>query len=248
MQSDNIADLAKALVKAQARLEGARKDSRNPHLNSKYADLASVWDACREAITGNGLSVVQTLDDNCGDNQVCVVTTLLHESGQWIRSRLRMVASRPSKQGEQIDPQSVGSAITYARRYALAAIVGVCPEDDDAEAAMQRGGRSQTRGESERPQTSTRPKAGENQPGQATNTMTVINNPGVAAAKAVCLQIKKVMKEYGLAPGDVQKIGEIASLQAAVDNGDIESLQRALRLLEEKVVIPRREAMEATQA
>src|SRR5689334_6923256 len=137
--SEHIADLAKALSKAQAKMAGARKEARNPHLHTRYADLASVWEACRGPLTENGLSVVQTLDDaDCAENQICVVTTLLHESGQWIRSRLRMVASRVSRQGEQVDPQVIGSAITYARRYSLAAIVGVSPEDDDAETAMQR--------------------------------------------------------------------------------------------------------------
>lgn len=129
MQSESIAKLAEALSKAQGKIKGAAKDTANPFFKSKYADLASVWDACREALTENGLCVLQTTED--GIEHVTVITTLSHSSGEWIRGRLTM---KPVKN----DPQGIGSAITYARRYALAAIVGVAPEDDDGEAASGR--------------------------------------------------------------------------------------------------------------
>ena len=132
MQSENINELAAALSKAQGKITGALKDSSNPFFKSKYADLASVWDACREQLSANGLAVVQSLS-NEADN-IIVITTLVHSSGQWMRGSL---AVKPVKH----DPQGIGSAITYARRYALAAIVGVAQIDDDAEAAM---GRKQT--------------------------------------------------------------------------------------------------------
>jgi hypothetical protein len=128
-QSDAINELAAALAKAQAKVKGAAKDKSNPHFRNDYADLASIWDACREAITSNGLSVVQTTDASDG-TIVTVYTTLLHQSGQWLRGALTM---KPQK----VDPQGIGSCITYARRYALAAIVGVAPEDDDGNAASQ---------------------------------------------------------------------------------------------------------------
>jgi hypothetical protein len=102
-------------------------DSENPFFHSKYADLSSVWEACRELLTKNGLAVVQTMGGETHES-VTVITTLAHISGQWIRGGLTM---KPTKQ----DPQGIGSAITYARRYALASIVGVCPEDDDGAAA-----------------------------------------------------------------------------------------------------------------
>lgn len=125
--SAEINEIAAALAKAQGKIEGAMKDKTNPHFRSSYADLASVWDACREQLSSNGLALVQTTDGNDPD-RVTVVTTLLHTSGQWMRGRLTM---RPTK----ADPQGVGSVITYARRYALAAMVGVAPEDDDGNAA-----------------------------------------------------------------------------------------------------------------
>lgn len=129
MQSNEIGKLAEALAKAQAVMEGASKSSANPFFKSKYADLASVWDACRKPLSDNGLSVVQPtefLPDQ--PDMVCVVTTLMHTSGEWISGRL---AGRPVKQ----DPQGVGSLITYFRRYGLQSIVGIAPEDDDGNAA-----------------------------------------------------------------------------------------------------------------
>ncbi len=118
-----------ALAKAQAKIEGASKTNVNPHFRSKYADLASVWDACREALTSNGIAVIQRpVASESGS--VAIETILAHESGEYITGTLSM---RPTK----ADPQGIGSAITYARRYALASMVGVAPEDDDGNAASR---------------------------------------------------------------------------------------------------------------
>lgn len=127
--SEQINELAAALAKAQGQIEGAKKDSINPHFKNRYADLSAVWDACREALTTNGLSVVQSAE-NC-EAGYGVTTMLLHTSGQWMRGTLYL---KPAKD----DPQGAGSALTYARRYALAAMVGIAPEDDDANAASQK--------------------------------------------------------------------------------------------------------------
>lgn len=124
--SEQINELASALAKAQGKITGALKDSANPFFKSKYADLASVWDACRAALSENGLAVVQFPESD--DSGLYVVTTLTHASGQWMRSRLRLTPKDDS-------PQAAGSAITYGRRYALAAAVGVAQVDDDANAA-----------------------------------------------------------------------------------------------------------------
>ena len=129
--SENLQEIATALAKAQAKVKGAAKDSLNPHFRSKYADLASVWDACRDALTSNGLSVVQF--PGYADGVATLDTILLHSSGQWIQG----TAGAPlSKQ----DAQGVGSALTYLRRYALAAVASVSPEDDDGNAATKPGG------------------------------------------------------------------------------------------------------------
>lgn len=127
--SENLNELATALAKVQGALKPAVKSSSNPYFKSKYADLQSCWDSCRSLLTSNGLSVSQTFCESPSGESVTVSTTLLHASGQWISGDLTM---KPAK----ADPQGIGSAITYARRYALAAIVGiVADEDDDGNAA-----------------------------------------------------------------------------------------------------------------
>lgn len=129
-QSEQINALAAALAKAQGEIKGAIKDSKNPFFKSNYADLASIQDACREPLSKNGLCVMQTTDTDEHGNTY-IFTTLAHSSGQWMQGKLKI---NPQKN----DPQAVGSALTYARRYALAAIVGIAQVDDDAESAMNR--------------------------------------------------------------------------------------------------------------
>lgn len=115
--------LARALAKAQGAMRLAAKDKANPHFRASYATLASVWDACREPLSANGLAVVQCVA-SVDRATVTVETRLLHEGGESVASSLTMPVAQPTAQG-------IGSAITYARRYALAALVGVAPDDDD---------------------------------------------------------------------------------------------------------------------
>jgi len=126
--SESIAALAGALAKAQLQIEPASKNATNPHFRSHYADLASIWDACRGPLNTNGLSIVQfPCDGDVGRTGLC--TMLLHSSGEYISE---VVTTRSQKD----DPQGLGSALTYLRRYALAAVVGVtATEDDDGNAA-----------------------------------------------------------------------------------------------------------------
>lgn len=126
--SDSVAALAAALAKAQGMMSHASKDAQNPHFKSRYADLAAVWSAVREPLSVNGLSVVQTVAQ--GDGTVGVRSLLLHASGEWVCSVLEMPVAQKT-------PQGYGSALTYARRYALAALVGIAQDDDDAEAATR---------------------------------------------------------------------------------------------------------------
>lgn len=135
--SEQINEFAAALAKAQGQIQGAVKDSTNPAFKSRYADLASVWDACRVALSLNGLAVVQ--GPALADRGVSVTTRLLHSSGQWAESTLILPMDKATAQG-------AGSAITYARRYALAAMVGVAPDDDDdGNAASQQPAQQQHR-------------------------------------------------------------------------------------------------------
>lgn len=128
-KSDSIAKLATALAKAQGQMEDAAKSSTNPHFKSKYADLASVRDAIREPLAANGLSYIQMPRIN--GNMVEVETLLMHESGECISDVLKMPFAKP-------DAHGIGSAITYARRYALMGVFGIAPDDDDGNAATNK--------------------------------------------------------------------------------------------------------------
>ena len=132
--SPEIDELAGALAKAQGAIRAAVKDSLNPHFKSKYADLAGVMEAAREPLSSNGLSVTQWPGE-CADNQMSMTTVLAHSSGQWMRETLTIPLSK-------VDAQGYGSATTYARRYALAAAVGIVQDDDDGNAASNPKGAS----------------------------------------------------------------------------------------------------------
>ena len=132
-QSETIGKLAEALSKAQGEIEGARMDSSNPFFKSKYADLTSVWEACRKPLTKHGLSIIQSPGYICESPEYISLTTrMCHISGEWVEDVIAMKPVKP-------DPQSVGSLITYMRRYSLQSFVGVAPEDDDGNAASGQG-------------------------------------------------------------------------------------------------------------
>lgn len=128
LKSESIAALAKAIALSQLHVENALKSSTNPHFKSKYADLAEILNTVRPVFSANGIAIVQTPTFESG--VASVETMLCHESGEFISS----VCSSPvSKQ----DAQGIGSAITYLRRYSLAAMCGIAQEDDDGQHAVQ---------------------------------------------------------------------------------------------------------------
>ncbi len=128
MQSETVGALAAALAKAQGAIKPAPLDRDNPFFKSRYATLASLWESARAALSANGLAVTQTTDFD--DGRIVLITTLLHSSGEWI------VSVYPVEPADR-KPQALGSAITYARRYAFGALVGLssAEEDDDGNAA-----------------------------------------------------------------------------------------------------------------
>jgi len=139
IQETKTPNIAVALCNVQKTELIAITDSENPFHHSKYADLSSVWAAIRKPITDNGLSVIQTTEPY--DNGVTVITTLMHISGETITTKLstRVPEKAPDKNGvAQSNIQSLGSAITYLRRYSLAAMVGVSTMDDDAESVVRK--------------------------------------------------------------------------------------------------------------
>ena len=134
--STTIANLAGALSLAQGEMTFAAKSSKNPFFKSNYADLASVWEACRGPLSKHGLSIIQNVE-TVGEH-VSVETILLHQSGEWTRSTLVVPVVGA------LTPQSVGSANTYARRYALSATVGLAQADDDGNSSS---GKAETKAE-----------------------------------------------------------------------------------------------------
>lgn len=136
-KSETVAELAKAMTKMQGQLTSVRKDKVNPFYHSLYADLSSVWEVCRKPLAENGLGVIQALDT--GVEGTALETMLLHSSGEWIKGR---VLVKPVKD----DPQGLGSAVTYLRRYALCAMLGIsAEEDEDGNAASGKSGQTQNK-------------------------------------------------------------------------------------------------------
>ena len=122
-----MGELEKALVEVQKTITNAPTNSENPFFKSKYTDLATAINHCRPKLAEHGLAIIQTFDGTA-ENPI-IVTRLLHTSGEFIEGRLAM---KPVK----ADPQSIGSLLTYGRRYSYLAMVGIAPEDDDANSAM----------------------------------------------------------------------------------------------------------------
>lgn len=134
MQTDNVAELAGAIVAVQRVIRTANKDTPNPFFKSRYADLAEIVDVLREPMAAAGLAYVQTT--RIVGVATVLRTTIMHTSGQWIAGEYPLEPTKPR------DPQALGSAMTYARRYALAAMMGVvADDDDDGNRASGQGGR-----------------------------------------------------------------------------------------------------------
>jgi hypothetical protein len=144
-KSETIGELAAALAKAQGQLKGAIRGSENPFYHSTYADLAAGWDACREALSANELAVIQSPNYDYEHNLVTVETLICHSSSEWQSSSVSAIpvkeineyidGKKTTKEVESRTPQAIGSCITYLRRYALFATVGIAPEDDDGNVA-----------------------------------------------------------------------------------------------------------------
>jgi hypothetical protein len=145
--SESLANISPALVKAINAIEGVKKGAANPFFKSKYANLESVIEAAHDALSDNGLAVMQgpgPMDGNC----ITLTTRLVHESGEWIETDFSLPAGK-------MDPQAAGSAITYARRYSLMAMLNMPAVDDDGEASMPR---STKPGEPKNPNVSVHPE------------------------------------------------------------------------------------------
>jgi len=127
-KSESIKNIAGALVKFQASVSKVAKEANNPFFKSKYASLANILDTIQKPLSECGLAISQFPDGNA------LTTIILHaDSGEWMESSYVMPVAK------QNDPQAMGSAMTYARRYALGSILNLnIDDDDDGEKAMGR--------------------------------------------------------------------------------------------------------------
>lgn len=182
-KSESIANLAKALAAAQGDIKPAIRDSKNPFFKSTYADLASVFDACRMALADQGVAVVQGA--SAEGTRVTVTTMLVHESGEWMETALTALAKDEGS-------QAIGSTITYLRRYSLAAMAGVATEDDDGE-----------RGEGRATETRKRGVEGVKQALKGTAAGAVLEASGEPQESPLASEVDEVAKAYGVEPEKV---------------------------------------------
>lgn len=127
-RSESIKNISVAVLKAQKNIGAASKGASNPFFKSKYANLGSVMEACKEALNNEGITVLQPVASDASGEYVD--TVLLHESGEFISSRMKLMATK--------NMQELGSATSYARRYGLQSMMFIPAEDDDSEATMNR--------------------------------------------------------------------------------------------------------------
>jgi hypothetical protein len=126
--SEHVNEIFTALIAAQSEMGNAKKTSNNPFFNSKYADLAEIIEVSKMVLNKHGLAIIQSPG---GDGSVITLTgRIIHTSGQWIEDTAVLKATKS-------DPQQAGSAITYARRYQLAAFFNIAQEDDDGNSASR---------------------------------------------------------------------------------------------------------------
>src|ERR1700675_1357510 len=133
-KSDTLTKLGPALINAKANFDPVLKDTKNPFFNSKYADLSGIIGATEKHLSAEDLVIIQSPVGT--EAQAGVTTLLLHTSGEFILGTLLLPATGKGKDNQiKLDAQTAGSAVTYARRYAYQAILGIAPEDDDGNSA-----------------------------------------------------------------------------------------------------------------
>jgi|GEM_PF-1669701 len=120
--SEKTGAIYMALIKASGELKNPPKNATNPHFRNRYADLAVILETVKPCLLKNGLAIIQGAESEAA--KVTIITRLLHESGEWIETSLSLTAGGA-------DPQKIGSAITYGRRYSISALLNIVADDDD---------------------------------------------------------------------------------------------------------------------
>ena len=141
-KSSEVANVLSAFVKAKKEIGSITKGAKNPFFKSKYADLSAILNEVEPVLAKHGLAVMQPVAGYDGSAYAC--TTLVHESGEYVT-----ILGSELVAAKQNDPQAMGSAITYARRYSISSAFSLNAEnDDDGERAMNRGNLSGFKGTS----------------------------------------------------------------------------------------------------
>ena len=207
MQSETIGKLAEALSKAQGSMSAAARSGKGNY--GYYATLDSVWDAARKPLADNGLAVTQATDISESGDMV-MVTTLMHSSGEWIGG---VYPVRPA----QNTPQGMGSAITYARRYSLSAMLGLAADDDDDGNAAS--GQQSAQRQTEQRQTNGNGAKPAAQPAQAPQNDNPFNDDDKPSEAQHKMLFAVGVKVYGKDDWEAKR----AELVRAVTNGRTES-------------------------
>lgn len=207
--SEQIDQLASALADVQADLGVVFKQSRNEAFGSRYADLTKVWDAFQRVGPRHGLSVAQMPGAyDAAARTMSMYVRLMHNSGQWLGGEMSMPLSRG-------DAHAYGSACTYARRYSLAALIGICPHDDDGNAAS---GVDPTDSFRARRAKSADMRSGDPRAPSGRNLKTPVNKPAFGAPTP-----QDALNAAPTIPGDPQGLLELRRLaaQAEVSEADL---------------------------
>lgn len=204
-KSDSINELAASLAKAQGEVENASKTSKNDHFKNRYADLAEVLNTVRPVFAKHGLSIVQFPSYEAP--MAHVETVLMHSSGQFMSN----VCSAPVSKA---DAQGVGSAITYLRRYSLAAVCGIAQEDDDANGATGAGGNKQSQ-----QQPSKQPEPTKQQKIDPSVYADILADIEAAA------DVKSLEKAYNSAVAQCRAAGDEQALQEVIKAKDAKKAQ-----------------------
>lgn len=198
-QSEQINELVTALSKVQGKMKPAVFNKKNPHFNHKYADFTSCMEACRDLLCEHGLCIMQCMEQQEG--RYVLVTILAHPSGQWIKSFFPVIPKNN-------DSQSLGSALSYAKRYGLTSLLGIVSddEDDDANAASD--------------------KQSENRPQKINKAQYEILSKKLDLLPSYKAQVIEWLKK--------QKIYHLLDMEASMFEGVMKEANKALELQNEK--------------
>lgn len=241
--SEQINEVAKALAEAQAQMDHAAKARQNPAFKSRYADLASVMDACRPQLAAHQIAIVQTPAITMDPPTVTVDTRLVHASGQWIGCTLSALV-------KDAGPQTIGGAITYLRRYGLSSIAGIAPDDDDGNSSQppQRYDRQERAPQPSAPANGnpkTTPQAAfaavtSAYPSTATEARAIVDGPGDDEAKLLALRAiyqretnaAKASKAQPRTAAEAKLVERARNLVAAIER-DTDAGEQARQLVAE---------------